>query len=463
MRLKITLLVAIIFFTNGIYAQKDNVVSRLIGNDRLGKKDSVANWTIHAQLTAIYQYHPGFKAAYSGQNSLRNTAEGALSLTSTIFIGRKLWKGAAIYFNPELAGGSGLSRTTGVAGFPNGEIYRVGNPTPTPFIARGYIQQIIALKHSEYDVQSTDQNQLAGKIPTSRVVITLGRFCLADFYDDNGYAHDARSQFMNWALMASGAWDFPADVRGYTGGIVVEVIKPKWAIRFSAVQVPTQANGLKMDWHLNKANSETVEFEKRWKVKDHLGVARATAIVSFSKAPYYRDATRALLTGDSASINTLIPVISAQSEWNKFGGVKYGFALNLEQDMGYGIGLFARGSWNDGHSATWAFTEIDHSATVGMNMTGKVWKRPTDNFGVAGVLNGISPDHRNYLAAGGPGFIIGDGKLRYGNELVLETFYRAQLASFLWVSVDYQFIARPAYNMDRGPAHVFGARVHLEI
>ena len=445
------------------FAQKDNVVSRLIGNDRLGKKDSVANWTIHAQITTVYQYHPAFRSAYSGINSLNDKAEGALSVTSTIFLGRKLWKGAALYFNPELSGGQGLSKTLGVAGFPDGEIYRVGNPTPTPFIARLYLQQNIRLGRSGDDVKATDRNQLAGKIPASRVTISLGRFCLSDFFDDNTYSHDARSQFLNWSLMAAGAWDFPADTRGYTQGLVVEFIKPLWALRFSGVLVPAQANALQMDWHLNKANSETAEFERRWSVKKRLGIARVTGYISFSKAPYYKNAVQAIQSGDTATANLLIAVISGHREWNTYGGIKYGFGLNLEQEITDGIGVFARGNWNDGHSATWAFTEIDNSAQIGLSIAGKYWKRPTDVFGVAEVVNGISSIHRQYLSLGGYGFMVGDGKLRYGSEAIMEVYYKAQLASFITVSLDYQLIANPGYNKDRGPVHVPGIRVHLEI
>jgi hypothetical protein len=441
---------------------QNNVLSRLIGNNRLGKKDSVANWTIHAQLTAVYQYHPAFHADYSGINSLSNTSAGALSLTATIFLGRKLWKGASIYVNPELSGGQGFNGAHGIAGFSNGEIYRVGNPTPTPFIARLYIQQIIKLKNIEYDVQATDANQLAGKIPSSRVVVTVGKFCLADFFDDNSYDHDARSQFLNWSLMASGSWDFPADTRGYTSGFVIETIKPWWAIRFSAVMVPRQANALKMDWQLNKANSETVEYEKDWSYKGLKGALRATGFISFTRAPKFKQVNNALLTGDTAEANYLIDIISGQTTWDTFGGIKYGFGLNLEQDFGNGVGVFARGNWSDGHSADWAFTQIDNNVQLGMLMHGVLWKRPMDYFGIAVATNGLSALQRQYLELGGYGFIIGDGKLNYGRETILEVFYNAQLAQFIFISPDYQFIVNPGYNKDRGPVHVPGLRVHLE-
>jgi hypothetical protein len=459
MRISVLLILSVLTF-NAANAQ---VASRIIWNDRLGKKDSVANWSLHAQVTSVYQWHPAFHADYSGLNSLNSNQEGALSLTATIFAGRKLWKGAAIYFNPELSGGEGLSHTLGVAGFPNGEIYRVGNPTPTPFVARAYFQQNIALPNSEVNMQSTDQNQLAGKIPASRITITIGKFCISDFFDDNTYSHDARSQFMNWSLMASGSWDFPADTRGYTSGFVIEVIKPLWAFRFSGVQVPTEANNLVMDWHLNKANSETAEFERRWMLEKHLGVVRADGFIDFSRAPYYKDAIHAIETNDSAERALLVAVISGKETWDTYGGIKYGFGINAEQEVFDGIGLFARGNWSDGHAATWAFTEIDNNAQLGISLNGAFWRRPTDNFGLAGVMNGLSPVHRQYLALGGYGFLIGDGALSYAPEAILETYYRAQLTSFLFVSLDYQFIANPGYNKVRGPVNVLGVRVHLEI
>jgi high affinity Mn2+ porin len=462
MKRNFTLFLLALLFCQAGFAQQDNVLSRLIGNDRLGKKDSVANWTIHAQITTVFQYHPAFHADYSGINSLSNTKAEALSLTSTIFLGRKLWKGASIYANPELSGGQGFNGAHGAAGFPNGEIYRVGNPTPTPFIARLFIQQVIKLRNSGEDVQSTDVNQLAGKFPTSRVVITVGKFCLSDFFDGNNYNHDARSQFLNWSLMASGSWDFPADTRGYTSGFVVEAIKPLWAVRFSAVMVPRQANALQMDWQLNKANSETAEFEKDWNYKGHAGILRATGFISFTRAPKYKEVINAIQSGDTTEANFLIDIVSGKTTWDTFGGIKYGFGLNLEQDLGYGIGVFARGNWSDGQSADWAFTQIDNNVQLGMLMKGVLWKRPMDNFGLAFATNGLSPLQKQYLELGGYGFIIGDGALNYRRETILEVFYNCQLAQFVFISPDYQFIANPGYNKDRGPVHVPGLRVHLE-
>ncbi|OIR07622.1 carbohydrate-selective porin, OprB family [mine drainage metagenome] len=429
--------------------------------NRINKKDSVADWTVHFQNTTVTQLHPGFAVKYSGINSLEDGYEIATSNTTTIAVGRKLWKNAFFIFDQETTGGGGLSKTKGLAGFPNGEIYRVGASALTPFVARAYLQQIIPLKNSSFENQSSDINQFAGKIATSRLVITAGKFCITDFFDDNKYNHDARSQFLNWSLMAQGAWDFPADVRGYTTGIVVELIKPTWALRLASVEVPKIANALPMEWKWNGANSETVEFEKHWKTKNNLsGTIRTNAFVTFSRAPFYKDAIAAMAVGDSS----LSEIITGNTEGTKYYGAKYGFGINLEQELNRSIGLFARYSWNDGKTASWAFTEIDKSLQAGIEINGNDWKRKKDVLGIAVVVNGLSDDHKNYLKAGGYGFIIGDGNLNYGAESVFETYYRFYIASFVQLSIDYQIANNPAYNKDRrGPVHITSIRLHFEL
>src|ERR1700676_5709021 len=199
--------------------------------DTIGEK-----WSIHFQFSMVSQWHGNYSFPYAGPASLDSNKEHALSLTSTLFVSRRLWKNASFYFNPEITGGNGLSLTHGAAGFPNGEIYRVGNPTPTPFMARAYLQQNFALRGSQYEDTDDDVNQLRGRIPTSRITIRIGKFCLADFFDDNIYNHNARTQFLNWSLMQQGAWDFPADTRGYTSGFEIELVKPGYAIRYALVQ-----------------------------------------------------------------------------------------------------------------------------------------------------------------------------------------------------------------------------------
>jgi high affinity Mn2+ porin len=422
--------------------------------------DTSGHWTAHFQLSIVQQWHGHYNFPYAGPSSLDSNKEEALSLTATLFLGRKLWKNAAIYFDPELTGGAGLSLTHGAAGFPNGEIYRVGNPTPTPFVARLYVQQYIALKGSEEETVEDDNNQLKGKIPTSRITINVGKFCLADFFDNNTYNHDARTQFLNWSLMQQGAWDFPADTRGYTSGIELELNKPNWALRYAFVQVSSTANALDMDWNMLRYNGQTAEFEGRYKISGEPGAVRFTTFLNTTRAPYYEDAVNELKQKDS----TLTKVIAGLTEGPDVPTIKYGFSLNLEQGIGHDMGVFLRAGWNDGKTASWEFTDIDRNLQLGINAAGGIWKRPLDNLGIAIAVNGISKEHQDYLRAGGWSFIIGDGRLNYGPEQVFETFYRIRLNAFISISADYQLILNPGYNKDRkGPVSIPGFRVHIEL
>ena len=418
-----------------------------------------SNWTNHFQFTTIVQGHLGFKAAYSGRNSLSDSAEsGATTATATLFLGYKLWKGAAFYFNPEISGGRGLSSAVGVAGALNGESYRVGASSPSVFIARAYLQQNIALANTTYENVADDVNEIACKIPTSRITIIAGKFSMGDFYDDNKYSHDPRSQFLNWSLMGNGAWDYPANTRGYTMGLVVELIKPKWAVRLSTVAVPRIANFHLLEYHISEAHSETLEIERKTNINERQGAIRLLISNTHSKAPSYAEGMKALTTNNTF----LLDVISGQTENNTYGGKKFGAGYSFDQELTKDIGIFSRASWNDGKYATWAFTEIDETVSVGLSVKGNKWNRPDDVWGIASVLNGISKDHRNFLKAGGYGFIIGDGALNYAHEAIIETFYNAHLSAHFWLTIDYQFVNDPAYNKDRGPVHVLGIRGHIE-
>ncbi len=420
--------------------------------------DSSKKWSYHFQLTAINQTHPSFKANYSGNNSLSNQSESKrLSLTTTLFVGHTLWKNAALYFNPEITGGSGISNARGIAGFTNGETFRIGSTEPVLYIARLFFKQNFPLKNTGYETVASDANQVEEKIPASRITISAGKISLSDFFDNNAYSHDPRSQFMNWSLMSNGAWDYPADTRGYTQGIVAELIKPGYAIRFSSVLVPRKANGLQLDYKITKAHSETVELEKNWKAR-RPGAIRLLAFHTISQAPDYNTTLTQVKNGDSSSVNEYTGI----QEWKKYGGVKYGFGINAEQELSNTTGAFLKASWNDGKTATWAFTEIDRSISAGINIKGNSWKRPNDNIGIAQVINGLSKDHQAFLNAGLYGFIIGDGKLNYGAEAITEIYYQAKIASSFFISADYQFVNNPAYNKDRGPVHVFAIRGHIE-
>ena len=420
--------------------------------------DSNKSWSFHYQLTAINQSHPSFSAKYSGNNSLSNERENRkLSLTTTLYAGHKLWKHAAIYLNPEIAGGSGISAAKGIAGFTNGETFRIGSTEPVLYIARLFFTQHFPLHNTGYENVASDFNQVAESIPTSRITVSAGKISLSDFFDNNSYSHDPRTQFMNWSLMSNGAWDYPADTRGYTQGVVAELVKPLYAVRFSSVLVPRKANGLQLDYKFTKAHSETLEVEKSWKAK-HRGTVRLLAFRTVSQAPTYATTLAEVKRGDSTSVDEY----TGNKEWKRYGGVKFGFGVNAEQEISGSIGAFAKLSWNNGKTATWAFTEIDRSVSAGIHIEGATWKRPDDHMGIAQVVNGISKHHQQFLNAGLYGFIIGDGKLNYGAEAITELYYQAKLTTGFYLSADYQFVYHPAYNKDRGPVHVFAIRGHIE-
>jgi len=443
---RVAIFVVVFFTTQFVCAQADQ------------NSVKTNNWTSHFQFTVIGQKHSGFPSPYKGENSLTDSVEPtAVSLTSTLFLGRRLWKGAAIYVDPEVAGGKGLSFATGVAGALNGETYRVGATEPQVFIARAYLQQHIPIGNTGYENVPDDLNQIADRVPSSRITISAGKFAISDFFDDNSYSKDPRTQFFNWSIWANGAWDYPADTRGYTCGIVAELIKPSWAIRVSSVAVPRIANYHLMEYNIPGAHSETLEFEHKISINKRDGNLKLIVSNTRSRAPSYKEGINALITNDQF----LLDVISGDAENNSYGGKKFGLGLNIEQELTNEIGFFSRIGWNDGKYASWAFTEIDQTLTAGLSIKGNWWKRGGDVFGIAIANNGISSGHRNFLTDGGYGFIIGDGQLNYGHETIIESYYSAKLLKFLWLSIDYQFVNKPAYNNDRGPVHVFGLRGHV--
>lgn len=444
-------------------AQRDN------NNNYL---DSLQAWSLHFQSTVIVQGHFRFAGnGYQGRNTLSPQADTALSVTTTLFLGRRLWRGASLYLNPEIAGGRGVGHrndqspydetlyapAVGIAGFPNGETFRIGSAKPALYLARLYIEQIFSLSDEGVEEVPSEANQVKNRLPASRVVLTVGTFSIADMFDNNAFAHDARIHFMNWSLMSMGAWDYPANTRGYTWGVATEYIRPTYALRVAACLMPTTANGNVLDWNIRRAGALVVELERQVRWLPRPGTLHLLAFRNATKAPAYREATNKLLAGTYPTNPDYILTGGA------YGGIKYGFGLNFEQPVGRTSGLFGRVSWNDGRTATWAFTEIDRSYTIGANLGGYRWRRPNDAVGLAIVRNDISADHRAFLNVGGNGFMLGDGRLpHYGGEQIAEGFYKARLARTLWLTLDYQFVRNPGYNADRGPVHLLALRTHVE-
>jgi high affinity Mn2+ porin len=416
-------------------------------------------FTIHGQTTIINQYKPSFSAPYTGSNSLRPDEESRTSITSTLFLGARLWKGGSIYLNPELAGGAGLSSVLGLGDATNGETFRIGDPSPTIYLARLFIRQVFALtddklpRKIQFFHNHSDFNQLAQEEPVKYFAITAGKIGIADYFDDNTYSHDPRTQFMNWALMANGAWDYPANTRGYAPSVVFELVTPKNQWRYAVSLMPMSANGLEMNWALAKSNSHSFEYTRFLKVNGKDGALRLLGYFTTTQMGSYKQSL------EESAVN---PVIE---NTRQYGRTKYGFGINYEQKLSNDLGCFFRSSWNDGNNEIWAFTQIDNSISGGVLLTGNKWKRPNDNVGLAFVSSGISKPHQDYLKAGGTDFMIGDGKLNYAREFVTECYYSTEMVNdHTYLSVGYQLLLNPGYNKDRqGPAHVFSVRLHTRI
>jgi high affinity Mn2+ porin len=404
-------------------------------------------WNLYWQATSIGQYHPGFDALYSGVNSLAPHPEAEASLTSTFFLGLRLSPNTQFYFDPELAGGRGFSGVTGIADAPNGELPRVASATPKPYIARLFVTHDIGFG-TERETTESDANSLGGTRPMTRYSVTVGRFTVTDFFDNNRYSHDPRTQFMTWGTMYNGAWDYPADTRGYTWGWVHEFHTRNWSARYASVGMPRVANGLRFDRRILVNRGDVAEVELRRETSGHPGTIRTLAYLNHARAGTYRDA-----------LQMPVPDVTAT---RRDGTRKFGFGMSADQEITKDIGVFGRLGWNDGKTESFCFTAIDRLATAGVSIIGERWKRPHDTAATAVTVAGLSQVHAEYLARGGLDFLIGDGALTYGKEIVSETYYSAQVIPGGFVTLDLQHVTNPAYNKARGPVWIGSLRLHLE-
>ncbi|SIO14749.1 high affinity Mn2+ porin [Bradyrhizobium erythrophlei] len=409
------------------------------------------DWNVHAQTTFLPQGYASFRAPYTGTNSLPGPGHIQETWTTTAFLGARLWEGGEFYFNPELAQGFGLNGTLGLAGFPNGEAQKAGAAFQKIRPQRYYLKQTFGLGGEQEDVADA-ANQLPGKRDIDRVTVIVGRFAVGDFFDGNSYAKDPRADFMNWAMWSSAAYDFPADLPGFTRGAVVELNRKDWAVRAGVFEVPNAPNS---DVLVFKTGGAVVEFEGRYSIFDQPGKLRMGVFGNRGNTGNYRQALAIEDMNPALDINDVMTSIRRDNP-------KYGFYANAEQQLAKDIGLFARASWNDGQNEILSFTDIDRSISGGLSVKGSYWGRPSDTIGVGGAINGLSSAHRDFLAAGGLGLLIGDGQLNYRTERILETYYAYAIDTHFTFTADYQLITNPAYNADRGPVSIFTGRLHGE-
>jgi hypothetical protein len=419
--------------------------------------DDLSGWNrfwLSGQANFITQYHPTFPAAYSGPNSFLPASERASSRVLTLYTGIRLTKTTDFLFDVEEAGGGGLSSALGIAGFTNLDVVR--NPTlgQSPYIARVMFRHIIPLS-KEWTEATRYPLGLTPAVPVRRLEIRYGKMSTVDFFDSNSIGSDSHLQFMNWAVDNNGAYDYAADTRGYTYGILVEYYEKTWVLRFGEMLMPKVANGIHLDADIARARAENVELElHRNLLPKREGVIRPLVFINHANMGSYREAIDRYLAGIDP-----VPDITAV---RKQGRIKYGFGLNMEQILAGTWRAYGRLGWNEGANESFAYTEVDRSASFGSDISGRAWHRPQDKVGTALLIDALSGDHRRYLQLGGLGFILGDGNLRYGLETISESYYTFHLWRGVSLSFDLQRVWNPGYNQDRGPVVVLSGRLHLE-
>lgn len=414
----------------------------------------VPQW-LGAQYTFVDQHQSSLHSPYAGPLSLHARSDTRRSDTFGAYFGVALPARLQFYFDVEMFKGAGVSDATGLGGLTNGDVIRAGTTGlgKGPYVARRFLRWTLPLGDATTAVERA-QDQLPGEEAVRRIEVKAGKMAVGDDFDRNRYAGSTRTQFMNWTLFNDTAWDFAADTRGYTDGVMLAWVDAGWSLRYGIYRMPLHANGQRLVPSLRQARGEQAELTVQpnpdgWALR--LLAFRNTASMGL-----YRRAI------DTARASGSVPDIAAD---DRPGRRKYGFGLNGELPLAdHGdTGLFMRAGWNDGRTESFAFTEVDRTLSGGFQLSGVHWNRPGDRLGVGVALNALSPGHRDYLALGGSGFVLGDGALRYGREQLLEVYYNFSIGRYLTLSPDLQLVHNPGYNRDRGPARFVALRAHLEL
>jgi high affinity Mn2+ porin len=405
-------------------------------------------FAVHGQATLVAQAVTGFASPYSSDNSL---APGQTKETfdATLYLGVQPWRGAELWANPEIDQGFGLSNTLGVAGFPSAEAYKVGKSSPYFRLQRLFLRQTVSLGADRSAVAGA-ANQLAGSQSANRLVLTVGKFGVGDVFDTNRYAHDPRGDFLNWALVDTGSFDYAADAWGYSYGAAAELYRGSWTLRLGAFNLSKVPNGEVLETGFEQSELDA-EIEHRHTIGGHAGAVRLAVFRNHGRFARLDEAVAAFnATGTIPDLATL-----------RRPATRLGGQLNIEQEVTGTLGLFLRAGVSDGRYEAYDFTDIDRTLAVGASLGGKGWHREADRIGLATVVNGISKARERYLADGGLGILIGDGALPHpGEEWITEAYYSAAVAKGFALSADYQRVVHPGYNRDRGPANVLAVRLH---
>lgn len=408
-------------------------------------------FAVFAQATYTEQETDAFHAPYSGPNSL-SPRSGRETADATLYLGARLWHGAELWVDPEVDQGFGLDDTLGLAGFSSGEAYKVGRKAPYFRLQRAFIRQTLNLGGERAGVDA-GPNQFAMPQSADRLVVTAGKLSVVDIFDVNRYAHDPRADFLNWSVIDAGTFDYAADAWGYSVGAAAEWYTGPWAWRAGVFDLSDVPNSAVLEPAFHEYQID-LEAEHRHELLGQPGKIDITVFESRARMALLQDA---IADGEATGLS---PDAARVRRYRKRDGV----SLNFEQELTTNIGMFARLGGAGGNVETYEFTDIDRTVSVGMSVNGGPWHRPGDTLGLAAVVNALSRDRRQYLAAGGLGILIGDGQLPHaGHENILETYYEVAAGSAVHLTLDYQWVGNPAYNRDRGPASVFAVRIHAEL
>ena len=412
--------------------------------------DDPESFAVHGQFTYTEQQTSAFNAPYAGPNSLTPSINDE-TVDATLFLGKRLWSGAEIWIAPEIDQGFGLDDTLGVAGFPSGEAYKVGENHPYLRWQRMFVRQTMNLDEQRERVDPA-QLQLGGARSPNRLVLTLGKISVTDLFDNNQYAHDPKNDFLNWAAIDAGSFDYAADAWGYTAGAALEWYRSAWVLRFGAFDLSDVPNSPHLEPGFHEFQYD-FEVEKSHEIDGRPGKLRLTAFDSRGRMGLLNQAV-------DLAANTGTPVnIAAVRRYRD----RIGASLDLEQQLAAELGMFARVGKAAGNVEAYEFSDIDRSLSTGLSLQGARWGRRDDTVGLAAIRNGISANRERYLNAGGLGILVGDGKLPHpGPEKILETYYSLAMLHYAQLTLDYQYIGNPAYNSDRGPVSVFAVRVHAQ-
>ena len=407
-------------------------------------------FAVHGQLTFTQQWASDFYSPYTGPNSLTPKAN-AETVDVSLFMGARMWSGAEIWINPEIDQGFGLDDTLGVAGFPSGEAYKVGENQPYIRLPRLFVRQTLNLDDNRESVEPS-QMQLGGSRSPNRWVFTLGKISVPDIFDTNRYAHDSKNDFLNWVALEAGTYDYAADAWAFTVGAAAEWYQRSWALRFGVFDLSNIPNSPDLEPAFHEFQYDA-EVEKGYEIGGRPGKLRLTAFESRGRMGLLDQAV-ALAESTGTPVN-----IAAVRQYRS----RFGASLNLEQELARDLGMFARTGKAAGNVETYEFTDIDRAVSLGLALQGARWARAEDTVGLAGLMNGISANRERFFNAGGLGPLVGDGKLPHpGNEKIIETYYSLALFRIAHLTFDYQYIVNPAYNRDRGPVSVYALRLHAE-